>query len=84
MSRTVLLSFSVLLLSGCDPFAPTGGFEYKECRHKLETRADHDQIAGGNRLAIIDRCMAEKGFRPSAKCVAAGAQGKPHCDYEDA
>lgn len=82
MSRTVFLLLSALVLSGCDPFAPTVGFDYKECRHKLETRADHDQIPGGDRLVIIDRCMAEKGFRPSPKCVAAGAQGKPHCDYE--
>ena len=77
-----VLLMTSLALSACNPFEPAGGFEYKDCRHALETRADHDLIAGLDRLVIIDQCMAGKGLRPSPKCVAAGAQGKPHCEYE--
>lgn len=76
------LLMASLALSACSPFEPTGGFEYKECRHALEKLPHYDLIPGGDRLKIIHQCMAEKGLSPAAKCVAAQAQGKPHCDYE--
>ncbi|MEJ7929811.1 hypothetical protein WG922_07495 [Ramlibacter sp. AN1015] len=61
-----------------------GGYEYKECQLNLEKLPRSSELGGGDRLVFIDRCMAEKGLRPSERCVAAGAQGKRHCEYERA
>lgn len=71
-----------LLLAACNPFQPEAGFDYKECETTLKKLPRYTELSGGDRLAFIDTCMAEKNLRPTEKCVAAGAQGKPHCEYQ--
>jgi hypothetical protein len=80
--RALVFPLILILLTACNPFAPTAGFDYKECRHKLEQLPQYEQIRGLDRLRFIDQCMVAKGLRPSARCVGAQAQGKPHCEYE--
>ncbi|MEJ7930622.1 hypothetical protein WG922_11615 [Ramlibacter sp. AN1015] len=81
MSRSITLSLFVLFLAGCNPISPLGGYEYKACQLELDKLPRRSELAGGDRLVFINRCMAEKGLRPSGKCLAAGAQGKRHCEY---
>jgi hypothetical protein len=71
-------------LAACDPFAPVAGSDFKECRYDLERLPNYRQLSGGERLQVIHQCMERKGLRATEKCVAAGAQGKPHCEYEPA
>lgn len=35
-------------------------------------------MSGEARLKFVDQCMEQKDLRSSAKCTAAGAQGKSH------
>lgn len=79
-----LLAFLVasMLLAGCNPAEPTAGWEYKDCRFTLTKLPDYDAMGGDARLKFIDQCMQDKGMRASSKCTSAGAQGKPHCEYE--
>ncbi len=79
---TVVSSALCAVLAGCNPFQPQAGFDYKECETNLKKLPRYSELSGGERLGFIDACMAEKNLRPSQKCVAAGAQGKPHCEYE--
>lgn len=73
-----------MLLAGCNPAEPTAGWDYKDCRLMLTKMPEYMDMGGSRRLTTIDQCMAEKGLRPSSKCNAAAAQGKPHCEYEPA
>ena len=85
MPRTAAALFiASTVLAGCNPFEPTGGYEYKDCHYTLKKQSDYTAMSGAARLAFIDRCMADKGLQPADKCVAAQAQGKPHCEYEPA
>lgn len=84
MIRTVPALFASILLAACNPAERTEGWEYKDCRFTLTKRPDYSDMGGDARLKVIDQCMREKGLRPSSKCTAAGAQGKPHCEYEPA
>lgn len=82
--RAALLLFAGFFLVACDPFAPEGGSEFKDCRYELERLPGYRQLSGGDRLQFIHQCMERKGLQASEKCKAAGAQGKLHCAYEQA
>lgn len=79
MTRSIAAPLISVLLAGCEP---SGGWEYKECRLSVSELPAASDMGGDERLKYIDQCMAKKGLRPTATCTAAGAQGKPHCEYE--
>ena len=85
MSRSSLLFvIASVLLTGCNPFEPVGGYEYKDCQYTLRKEAGYKDMSGSARLAFLERCRAGRGLQPAPKCVEAQAQGKPHCEYEPA